>query len=81
MRERIGQSGVSVIEWADLFPELIPSHALWIQLEHQAGARGVSLWEGPGGDVSWACDLPSSTVEGVSEWREVDQTGPWERSS
>ena len=80
MRERIGQSGVSVIEWADLFPELIPSHALWIQLEHQEGARRVSLWEGPGGDVSWASALPSSAVEDVSDWTEVDQTGPWERS-
>src|SRR5215470_19759993 len=25
--------GVSVIEWADRFPELIPEHALWISFE------------------------------------------------
>ena len=25
--------GVSVIEWADRFPELIPGHALWISFE------------------------------------------------
>jgi ATPase, YjeE family len=35
--------GISVIEWADRFPELIPKHALWILFEIKSeGARMIS---------------------------------------
>ena len=36
--------GVSVIEWADRFPELIPEQALWISLEIKSeGQRIITL--------------------------------------
>jgi tRNA threonylcarbamoyladenosine biosynthesis protein TsaE len=80
-RERVGQEAVSVVEWADLFPELIPSHALWVLLEHESGSRRVTLWEGPGGDISWASQLPTSRVPGEYNWTPTDRRGPWERLS
>ena len=33
--------GVCVVEWADRFPELIPSQAQWIQFEMQSPERRV----------------------------------------
>lgn len=80
-RERVGQEGVAVIEWADLYPELIPSHALWVLLEHEEGARRVTLWEGPGGEVSWATDLPASCAPGETAWTPTVRPGPWEQLS
>ena len=80
-RERVGVEGVAVIEWADRFPELIPSHALWLLFEHQESERQVTLWEGPGGDISWAGQLALPVGEGGSRWVDVDRPGPWEGPS
>ncbi len=33
--------GVSVIEWADRFPDLIPEHARWISFEMKAGRQRI----------------------------------------
>jgi tRNA threonylcarbamoyladenosine biosynthesis protein TsaE len=36
--------GVSVIEWADRFPEFIPEHARWIWFEIKSeGQRSITL--------------------------------------
>ena len=41
--------GVSVIEWADKFPELIPSNARWISLEPKSETdRLITIREDPG---------------------------------
>jgi len=80
-RERVGGDTVAVIEWADLFPEIIPSNALWVSLEHEAGGRRVTLWEGPGGDISWASTLPTATQPGATAWITTARPGPWEQQS
>lgn len=80
-RERVGQEAVAVVEWADLFPELIPSNALWVLLEHEDESRRVTLWEGAGGDVSWASALPTADRLGASEWTPTARHGPWEQPS
>jgi len=77
-REQVGQRAIAVVEWADRFPELIPSHALWVLLEHEEGARRVTLWEGPGGEISWANDLPTAGPTGESVWKATARPGPWE---
>jgi len=76
-RDRVGQEAIAVVEWADLFPELIPSHALWVLLEHEEQSRRVTLWEGPGGDISWARTLPTADRIGASEWKQTARHGPW----
>ena len=76
-RDRVGVRDVSIVEWADRFSELIPSHALWVLLEHEGDARRATLWEGPGGDVSWARELPASRAAVGETWTETDRPGPW----
>jgi len=80
-RERVGQEAIAVIEWADLFPELIPSNALWVLLEHEGESRRVTLWEGSGGDISWAKALPTADRIGASQWSPTARRGPWEPAS
>ncbi|MEE2829908.1 MAG: tRNA (adenosine(37)-N6)-threonylcarbamoyltransferase complex ATPase subunit type 1 TsaE [Myxococcota bacterium] len=77
-RERVGVEGVAVIEWSDRFPDLIPSHALWLLFEYEESVRRVTLWEGAGGDISWAGQLAPPAGQGDFEWVEVDRPGPWE---
>jgi tRNA threonylcarbamoyladenosine biosynthesis protein TsaE len=44
--EYLENGGVSVIEWADKFPDLLPAHARWFRFSHRAdGAREISLAE------------------------------------
>ena len=33
--------GVSVIEWADRFPDLVPEHARWISFEVKSGSQRI----------------------------------------
>ncbi len=41
--------GISVVEWADKFPELIPPGALWISLETKSETdRLITIHEDPG---------------------------------
>lgn len=45
--EYLEAGGVGVVEWADLFPELLPEGTVWWRLE--LGADGVRrAWEGKG---------------------------------
>lgn len=78
-RERVGAGDVAVIEWADRFPELIPSHALWVLLEHEDAGRRVTVWEGSGIDLSWVRELPAHTEAGAPPWQNIDRPGPWEQ--
>ncbi len=53
--ERVGFEGASVIEWADLFAELLPESTLWLRLDHQGDSRTVILWglDSPPLDLDW----------------------------
>ncbi len=67
--ERLGDPDtLAVVEWADKIPEILPPHTLWIRLEEQGTGRRVLLWEGDGGDVSWAADIELPSAEGVEPW-------------
>lgn len=66
---------LTVVEWADRVPALIPHHALWLRLEHVRGGRRVTLAEGGDADVSWARALPGPK-EGET-WTEIDGWMPW----
>ena len=42
--EYLDGGGVSVIEWADKFPDLLPARARWFRFSHQPdGSREISL--------------------------------------
>jgi tRNA threonylcarbamoyladenosine biosynthesis protein TsaE len=44
--EYLDDGGVSVIEWADKFPSLLPAHTRWFRFTHRPdGAREISLIE------------------------------------
>lgn len=77
--EHAGTVGVAVVEWADRLPDLLPGHALWIELEHAGDGRRVIAWEPdePLGVVG--IGSPGST--GEERWTETDRVPPWERSS
>lgn len=36
------EGGVIVVEWPDKFPELLPKHAVWLNIEHAGEARIIS---------------------------------------
>ena len=80
-RERVGTEGVSVVEWADLFPDLFPLHTVWIQLEHLGARRQVTIWPG---NSELAATLPSFTLPsagGDEQWKAQPRPMPWECSS
>jgi tRNA threonylcarbamoyl adenosine modification protein YjeE len=76
-RERVGHEGVALVEWADRFPDLLPSDAIWIALEHEGDGRRVTVWEAEGGDPAWidAIELPAGG--GGERWTTCDRAGPW----
>jgi len=39
----IEAGGIVVAEWADMFPELMPAHTLWIKVEHAEGGRRILI--------------------------------------
>ena len=46
--EILDEPGVVIVEWADLFPELLPPHTRWFQFTLQPdGAREVIERQGP----------------------------------
>lgn len=46
--EILDEPGVVIVEWADLFPELLPPHTRWFQFTLQPdGAREVMARQGP----------------------------------
>ena len=46
--EILDEPGVVIVEWADLFPELLPPHTRWFQFTLQPdGAREVIEQQGP----------------------------------
>jgi len=67
---------LSVVEWADRVPDLIPAHALWLRLEHVDSGRRVTLAEGGGADVAGARARPGPR-EGET-WTETDEWTPWD---
>jgi len=80
-RERVGTEGVSVVEWADRFPNLFPLHTVWIQLEHLGARRQVTIWPG---NSDLATTLPSLTLPtagGDEQWTTDSRPLPWECSS
>ncbi len=77
--DRAGVVGVAVVEWADRLPDLLPGHALWIELDHAELGRRVIAWE-PDEPLGIAgIELPAAA--GEERWSEIDRTPPWERSS
>ncbi|HCP46568.1 MAG TPA: tRNA (adenosine(37)-N6)-threonylcarbamoyltransferase complex ATPase subunit type 1 TsaE [Deltaproteobacteria bacterium] len=79
-RERVGTVGVSVVEWADLFPDLFPLHTVWIQLEHLGARRQVTIWPG---NSHLAAILPTLSLPnpgGHEPWTEQSRPMPWECS-
>jgi len=67
--ERLGEPDtLAVVEWADKIPEILPPHTLWIRLEAWESGRRVLLWEGDGGDVSWATDIELPSADGDERW-------------
>lgn len=46
--EYLDEPGVVIVEWADLFPQLLPSHAQWYQLAVlPEGGRSVTRIDAP----------------------------------
>lgn len=69
------QDGVTIVEWADKLPDLLPAHALWIELEHRGARRLVTIWGAPDGPPIEPASLPEA-----ERWTIRDGTTPWERS-
>jgi len=69
--ERVGSDGVTVVEWADKFPSLIPGHALWLRLEHDGDRRRVTAWEP---------DEPLGVAGTSPDWAETQDVPPWHGS-
>ena len=34
--EYLDEDGITICEWADLYPEVIPLHSRWLEIKHQA---------------------------------------------
>ena len=67
--ERLGDPDLlAVVEWAELIPEIMPPHTLWIRLDPQATGRRVSIWEGDGGDVAWVEAIQLPPCDGGERW-------------
>ncbi len=46
--EYLDESAITVCEWADLFPELMPDHTVWLEITHSAdGTRMFSVTDRP----------------------------------
>lgn len=41
--EYLDGGGVTAIEWADKFPELIPPDAVWVRMRHAGEAREIEI--------------------------------------
>ena len=47
--EYLDENGIVICEWADLFPELMPEHTVWLEILHLAdGARKLHRIKDPG---------------------------------
>jgi tRNA threonylcarbamoyl adenosine modification protein YjeE len=75
LRERAGSDGVVIVEWADKLPALLPTHAIWIELEHSGARRRVTVWGAEEGDPI----DPASLLE-VDQWNTIEGVPPWARS-
>ena len=80
-RERVGSEGVSIVEWADRFPEIMPLHSLWLRLDHHGDQRRLSVWLGSEhpSAAHWAERLPAPGRE--LKWDETTALPPWEQPS
>ena len=36
--------GVAVVEWANLFPSILPENTIWVSLTHVQGGREIRVW-------------------------------------
>ncbi len=70
--------GLSVVEWADRLPALLPQTTLWIHLAHHGAERRVVVAERDGGSLDWLAESPP---EGSDGWHEWSGARPWEASS
>jgi len=70
--------GLSVVEWADRLPDLLPQTSLWIHLTQHGAQRRVVVAERDGGSLDWLAESPPAGSDGWETW-----TGsrPWEASS
>jgi len=77
-RERVGSEGVSIVEWADRFSEILPPNSLWLRLDHEGEQRRVTVWLPSRGDSasSWLDRLPAPGQD--LSWMESSLAPPWE---
>ncbi len=40
--EILDAGGIVLAEWANMFPEIFPSHTIWVELRHAEGGREIS---------------------------------------
>ena len=46
--EYLDEGAVTICEWADLYPDLMPKHTLWLEISHMPdGSRKVATVEKP----------------------------------
>lgn len=46
--EYLDEGAITICEWADLFPELMPDHTLWLQISHMPdGSRKIATVQNP----------------------------------
>lgn len=59
--EEYSAGGVTVAEWADMFPEAVPPEALWIRLEN-TGETGRRI------SVSWEDGAPETIIKEIQAY-------------
>ena len=76
-RERVGSEGVSIVEWADRFSEIMPPNSLWLRLDHEGEQRRVTVWLLSRGDSasSWLDRLPAPGQD--LQWTDLNLAPPW----
>ncbi len=76
-REWVGSEGVAAVEWADLFPDLLPRHSLWLQLSHDGAARRVVVYGSADAPVAWLHQLSTGSPALDLKWIENHDEPPW----
>ena len=73
--ESTDRSSVGLVEWADLFPSVLPPHTIWVRMDPLGEGRRVRITDGTG-NSRWVAELvdPDSLEDG---WTAVDTPTPW----
>ncbi len=79
--EAAGTSSVTIVEWADKSPHLIPGPALWIELEHEQRKRRATLWPEHDSCTPTLLEPSGSGQPGDHTWTLVQRSPPWEQSA